>query len=93
MMKLFEVELKQVGSHKLLRKGFMQLTASEYSRIRSSFKSIDSSIGFKIEMPNKRLQDLTEDGNIKPPKYSPIKLDGIEDPKLPNNYDTYAATN
>ena len=39
-------------------------------------------------MPSKRLQDLMEARNIKPlkmpPKYSrPIKLDGIEDPKVP----------
>ena len=39
-------------------------------------------------MPNKRLQDLMEARNIKPrkmpPKYSgPIKLDGIQVPKLP----------
>ena len=39
-------------------------------------------------MPSKRLQDLMEAHYIKPlkmrPKFSrPIKLDGIEDPKLP----------
>ena len=42
-------------------------------------------------MPSKRLYDLMEAHNIKPlkmpPKYSrPIKLDSIEDPKLPRQF-------
>ena len=45
-VKLVKDEFKQVGDHNLLRKGVIQLTASEYSQLRSSFKSIDSFISF-----------------------------------------------
>ena len=45
-IKLVKDEFKQVGSHKLLRKGVIQLTASEYSQLKSSFETIDSFITF-----------------------------------------------
>ena len=45
-IKLFKDELKQVGSHKLLRKGVIQLTAFEYSQLKTSFETIDSFITF-----------------------------------------------
>ena len=43
-IKLVKDEFKQVGSHKLLRKGVIQLTASEYSLLKTSFETIDSFI-------------------------------------------------
>ena len=45
-IKLVKDEFKQVGSHKLLRKGVIQLTASEYSQLKISFETIDSFITF-----------------------------------------------
>ena len=45
-IKLVKDEFKQVGSHKLLRKGVIQFTASEYSQLKTSFESIDRFIGF-----------------------------------------------
>ena len=45
-VKLVKDDFKQVGSHKLLRKSVIQLTASEYSQLKSSFESIDSFISF-----------------------------------------------
>ena len=45
-IKLVKDEFKQVGSHKLLRKGVIQLTASEYSQLKSSFETIESFITF-----------------------------------------------
>ena len=45
-IKLVNDEFEQVGSHKLLRKGVIQLTASEYSQLNSSFETIDSFISF-----------------------------------------------
>ena len=45
-IKLVKDEFKQVGSHKLLRKGVIQLTASEYSQLKTSFEAIDSFITF-----------------------------------------------
>ena len=87
-IKLVKDEFKQVGSHKLLRKGVVHLTASEHSQLKSSFESIYSFISFV----NKNVKQATtaSDGThiIKslklPPKYSrPIKLDGNQVPKLP----------
>ena len=45
-IKLVKDEFKQVGSHKLLRKGVIQLTASEFSQLKTSFETIDSFITF-----------------------------------------------
>ena len=45
-IKLVKDEFKQVGSHKLLRKGVIQLTASEYLQLKTSFETIDSFITF-----------------------------------------------
>ena len=45
-IKLVKDEFKQFGSHKLLRKGVIELTASEYSQLKSSLESIDSFISF-----------------------------------------------
>ena len=45
-IKIVKDEFKQVGSHKILRKGIIQLTASECSRLKTSFETIDSSISF-----------------------------------------------
>ena len=45
-IKLVKDEFKQVGSHKLLRKSVIQLTASEYSQLKTSFETIDSFITF-----------------------------------------------
>ena len=45
-LKLVKDEIKQVGSHKLLRKGVIQLTASEYSQLKTSFETLDSFITF-----------------------------------------------
>ena len=45
-IKIVKDEFKQVGSHKLLRKGVIQLTASEYSQLKTSFETIDSFITF-----------------------------------------------
>ena len=87
-IKLVKDEFKQVVSHKLLRKGVIQLTASEHSQLKSSFESIYSFISFV----NKNVKQTTtvSDGThiIKPlklpPKYSrPYKLDGNQVPKLP----------
>ena len=40
-IKLVKEEFKQVGSDKLLRKGVIQFTASEYSQLKTSFETID----------------------------------------------------
>ena len=40
--KLVKDELKQVGSPKFLRKGVIQLTASEYLQLKTIFETIDS---------------------------------------------------
>ena len=45
-VKLVKEEFKQIGSHKLLRKGVIQLTASEYSHLETRFETIDSFITF-----------------------------------------------
>ena len=86
-IKLVKDEFKQVGSHKLLRKSVIQLTASEHSQLKSSFESIYSFISFV----NKNVKQTTtaSDGThiIKPLKLPPlysraIKLDGNQDPKV-----------
>ena len=87
-LKLIKDEFKQAGSHKLLRKGVLQLTASEYSQLKSSLESIDSFIGFVNQIAKQTITGSDGGRNIKPlkmpPKYScPIKLDGIQDAKLP----------
>ena len=45
-IKLVKDEFKQVGTHKLLRKGVIHLTASEYSQLKTSFEIMDSFISF-----------------------------------------------
>ena len=45
-IKLVKDEFKQFGSHKLLIKGDIQLTSSEYSQLKTSFETIDSFISF-----------------------------------------------
>ena len=44
--KIKKDELNEVGGHKLLRNGVIQLTASEYSQLKTSFETIDSFISF-----------------------------------------------
>ena len=51
-IKLVKDEFKQVGSHKLLRKGVIKLTASEYSQLKTSFETIDSFITFVNQNAN-----------------------------------------
>ena len=43
-IRIVKDEVKQVGSHKILRKGVIQLTANEYTRLKASLNSIDSFI-------------------------------------------------
>ena len=45
-IKLVKDEFKQVGSHKRLSKDVIQLTASAYLRLNSSFQAIDIFISF-----------------------------------------------
>ena len=45
-IKLIKDEFKQVGSHKFLRMGVIQLTASEHSQLKSCFETTDSFITF-----------------------------------------------
>ena len=45
-IRIVKDEVKQVGSHKILRKGVIQLTANEYTRLKASLNSIDSFINF-----------------------------------------------
>ena len=61
-IKLVEDEFKQVGSHKLLRNGVIQLTASEYSQLKSSLQSIDSFISFvnQIDKQTTTFSNMTE---------------------------------
>ena len=80
-IKLVKGEFKQVGEHKLSRKGVIQFTTS-------SFETIDSFISFVNQNAKQTTTGSDEGHNIKllkmPPKYSrPMELDGIEDPKLP----------
>ena len=63
-IELINDEFKQVGSHKLFRKGVIQLTASEYSQLKISFETIDNFISF--ENQNAKQTTTGSDGG---PKY------------------------
>ena len=59
---LVKHEFKQVGNHKRLRKGVLQLTVSEYSQLKTTFENFDSFISFVN--PNAKQTTTGSDGGL-----------------------------